>query len=196
MRKKEGNKAQAILDASVKVFAKSGFHNAKVAEIASLANVATGSVYVYYKDKEDLILKIFSNVWERLVNELKIIYNNSSFNPVQKFDAMIDLFFDVLSEDLNLALVFINDQSEMIQRHPNDFSENYENFFQLGETIVRDGVEGNFFSSELNVKNVRAFLFGGMRHLLQLWATDHETFKMEEIRCTVKILTKNGLLMQ
>lgn len=194
MRKKEGNKEQVILSAAIKVFAESGYHNAKVAKIAELANVATGSVYVYYENKEDLILKIFEKIWERLYNGLKLICENQKLSPIEKFDGLIDLLFDVLSEDLNMAFVFVNEQTQLIQKRPNDFTVHFNNFFELGESIVLEGIRQGIFNSELNVKIVRDFLFGGIRHLLQLWAANQDTDKLNEIRSNVKNLTKYGLL--
>lgn len=194
MRKKEGNKEQVILSAAIKVFAESGYHNAKVAKIAELANVATGSVYVYYENKEDLILKIFDRIWERLYNGLKTVHENRNLNSIEKFDGLIDLLFDVLSEDLNMAFVFVNEQTELIQKRKNEFTVHFNNFFDLGETIVVDGMKQGVFSDDLNVKTVRDFLFGGIRHLLRLWAANPQDYDLNEIRKNVKNFVKHGLL--
>ena len=58
MRVKEGNKREDIIKAAIKVFAKNGFHNAKISKIAEVANVAAGSVYLYFKSKEDILYQI------------------------------------------------------------------------------------------------------------------------------------------
>lgn len=194
MRKKEGNKELAIYNAAIKIFAEAGYNEAKVAKIAEVANVATGSVYVYYKDKEDILLKIFAAIWARLYMELKLIAANNSINSIEKFDCLIDLIFNILSENQNLALVFVNEQTHIIQKRPNDFTEDYENFFQLGEAIVMDGINNGFFNPGLNVKILRDFLFGGLRHILRIWASDQHKIELNEIRSTVKNLMKHGLL--
>jgi len=70
MRVKEGNKERDIIVAAVKIFASMGYHNAKISKIAETAGVATGSVYVYFKNKEDVLLKIFSDLWNKMYDEL------------------------------------------------------------------------------------------------------------------------------
>ncbi len=90
MRTKEGNKEKDILEAAVKVFAESGFHRSKISKIAELAKVATGSVYVYYENKYDILRKIFEKLWNRLHRELTTIADDKSLTPEEKVDLMIE----------------------------------------------------------------------------------------------------------
>jgi len=105
MRVKEGNKEKDILEAAIKVFAEYGYHVAKISKIAEIANVATGSVYVYFKNKEDILLKIFANLWFELHKEFELLYKNSLLSQTEKLDGMIDLIFDVLTANRLLAIV-------------------------------------------------------------------------------------------
>src|SRR3954467_2044826 len=57
-------KYEAILRAAIKVFARSGFFNAKVADVAREAGVADGTVYLYFKNKDDILVSIFNHVME------------------------------------------------------------------------------------------------------------------------------------
>jgi TetR/AcrR family fatty acid metabolism transcriptional regulator len=84
MRKREGNKEQAILQAAVKIFAQHGYHRAKISSIAEQAKVATGSVYLYYRDKESILLTIFDKLWTELTNELQIIVKRTDITPTEK----------------------------------------------------------------------------------------------------------------
>ena len=56
MRKKDSAKYQRIIDAATKIFAKKGFYKAKVAEIAKEARVADGTIYLYFENKEDILI--------------------------------------------------------------------------------------------------------------------------------------------
>ncbi len=195
MRLKEGNKEIDILNAAIAVFAESGFHNAKIAKIAETANVAAGSVYVYFKNKEDLLLKIFDQLWEKLYNELYAMVERKELSPVDKFDFMIDVLFDNLTSNAALSAVFVNEQNQAIQRNPERFTPNYEKFMQLGEKIVREGIKSNHFNSKYDVKVLRAFIFGGLRHLLHIWAGNTDSsLSLNKIRKNVKDLVKNGLM--
>src|ERR1700757_4629411 len=54
-------KRERILDAAIKVFAAEGFYNAKVSQIAQLAGVADGTIYLYFKSKDDLLINRFED---------------------------------------------------------------------------------------------------------------------------------------
>jgi len=95
MRKREGNKEQAILDAAVKVFAQYGYHRAKISSVAEHADVATGSVYLYFENKESILLTIFDRLWTELTDGLRIIVKRSDIDPSQKLDLVIDKLFDL-----------------------------------------------------------------------------------------------------
>src|SRR5262249_4313819 len=66
-----GGKRARILDAAVRVFAEKGFYGAKVAEIAREAGVADGTIYLYFKSKDDLLISLFEDRMERINHALR-----------------------------------------------------------------------------------------------------------------------------
>jgi TetR/AcrR family fatty acid metabolism transcriptional regulator len=193
MRTKEGNKEKDILDAAVKVFASCGYHKAKISKIAEVADVATGSVYVYYKNKESILLKIFENLWEQLYGELRIVKETGNLSPLDKIDAMIDLVFSVFTENRSLAIVFVNEQNHLIQSNRDRFTDYYEKFLDLGEDVVKDGIRKKVVSAKIDINVFRYYLFGAIRNLLQHWAQDPREFPIDKIRRNIKHLTKHGI---
>src|SRR5580698_1456672 len=67
----EAGKRERILDAAVKVFAAEGFYNAKVSQIAQAAGVADGTIYLYFKSKDDLLIQLFEDRMERVNANLR-----------------------------------------------------------------------------------------------------------------------------
>ncbi len=67
---KRADKRRAIREAATEVFAEKGFHQARVSDIARQAGVADGTIYLYFRNKEDLLLNIFEDAMERLATEL------------------------------------------------------------------------------------------------------------------------------
>ena len=59
-------KESRILDAAEKIFAEAGFDGAKVSDIARAASVAEGTVYLYYKNKQDLLAGVVGRFWTQL----------------------------------------------------------------------------------------------------------------------------------
>lgn len=193
MRIKEGNKEKDILEAAVKVFAEDGFHKAKISKIAEKASVATGSVYVYFKNKDDLLIKIFKDLWENMFGELKLLSSNKALSPSEKIDGIIDLIFDVFTENPSLAIVFVNEQNNHARTRPDDFIDYYEKFLDEGEKVVKEGIAKGEFSGALDVKIFRYYIFGAIRNLLHHWASNPKSLTLNKIRQNVKYLTKNGI---
>lgn len=193
MRVKEGNKEKDIIEAAIIVFAKYGYHGSKISKIAETANVATGSVYVYYKNKEDILLKIFSELWTRLYSELDIIASNSSISSIEKLDAMIDLIFDVFAEKPDLAMVFVNEQNHLERSNKKEFTNYYDKFLDKGEVIVRKGISEGLISENIDITIFRNFVFGAIRHLVHCWVRDPQIFTINKTRMNVKLFVKHGI---
>lgn len=193
MRVKEGNKEKDILTAAISIFAKDGYHNAKISKIADEAKVATGSVYLYFQNKEDILQKIFEDLWSRLYTELKSHLSNKNLSPAEQIDAMIDLVFDVFTENPDLALVFVNEQNHLQRAEAIRFQNFYEKFLDLGETAIIDGIGKNNFSDNFDIKVFRIFILGAIRSLLHTWANNPKSLALNKIRQSVKFLIKNGI---
>ena len=193
MRVKEGNKEKDIIEASIKVFAEYGYHNSKISKIAEVAGVATGSVYVYYKNKKDILQKIFSNLWSNINNEIDNIIDNSNISSLEKLDAMIDLIFDMFAESPALAKVFVNEQINIERTNENEVLDYYSRFLDKGRIIVRKGIEEGVISKNFDLDVFREFIFGAIRHLVHSWAKDPKSFPINKTRLNVKYLIKNGI---
>src|SRR4051794_14081424 len=57
--KKNKPKYMQIIDAAVVVIAEHGYHQAQVSKIAKQAGVADGTIYLYFKNKEDILISLF-----------------------------------------------------------------------------------------------------------------------------------------
>ncbi len=193
MRKKEGNKEKDILEAAVRIFAEQGYHNAKISHVADEARVATGSIYVYFKNKEDILLKIFEEIWRPLYLELKKISTNRKLTAIEKIEFLIDLVFDFFIENPARAIVFVNEQNHLLKNTEVQFTDYYEKFMSLGESIIKSGIRKGAFN-KVDVVIFRYFILGGLRNLLNHWAENPNDFSLNKIRQNVKFLLKNGLL--
>ena len=194
MRKKEGNKEVDILSAAIKVFAECGFFDAKIAKIAELANVSIGSIYVYYENKDDILFKIFEQIWGGLYHNLESLVGRKDLTMVDKYDAMIDMIFDTFTENSATAIVIAHEQQRILMRTPEKFTPFYEQFVGLGERIVKEGIKKGIFNPNINVNIFRHFLLGAFRDLINSWAVSPKDFPLNTMRQNVKFLSKYGLL--
>ena len=194
MRVKEGNKERDIYEAAIKVFAKNGYHNAKIADIAELAGVATGSVYLYFKNKEDLLISIFDNLWKIMYENSVFLRDNNKFSPAEKLDRMLNSIFDIYIKFPNLAILMINENDTYLSFNKNQNSKYYDEFFQTASEIFNEGVKDKSFTSEVNFEFFKSIIIGSFRELLGNWVTNKKTVKLEEIRSAYKYVMKYGIM--
>jgi len=194
MRHKEGNKEKDIIEAAIKCFAKKGYHHSKILDIAKIANVAVGSIYVYYENKEDILVKIFNNLWERLYFKLTNIEKDSKLTPIEKIDTMIEDIFEAFIENPNLAIVFVNEQQYLLKISSNLSNNYYKKYLDIGEAFIKEGIDKNMFASEIDSKIFRIFILGAIRNLLRYWADSPIKISLAKIKENVVYLIKNGIL--
>src|SRR5690242_21330783 len=95
-------KRDAILRAATDVFAERGYFNAQVADVARAAGVAAGTVYLYFHNKDDLLVSIFERtVKERLADGRAAVANLS--DPAERLRRFAQLHLGMLGRDRNLA---------------------------------------------------------------------------------------------
>jgi TetR/AcrR family transcriptional regulator, fatty acid metabolism regulator protein len=194
MRKREGNKEKAILDASVKIFAQHGYHRAKISSIAEQAGIATGSVYLYFKNKETILLTIFDRLWIGLTDNLRSTVKQTDIDPSKKLDLVIDQFFDNFITNPSLASVFVNEQHHLIKDRRGNVAKHYNDFLDLAEEIIREGVQKKIFNPDVDIKLFRLFITGGLRSVLLLWSQQSHSLSLQRVRQNVKFFIKHGLL--
>lgn len=193
MRTKEGNKEKDILEAAIKVFAEYGFHKSKIAKIAEVANVAAGSVYIYYKSKEDILNKIYDQLWEKMFRQLDEMVMNDKLSPNEKLDGMLDLIFDVFAQNRAMAKVIVNEHYNVTLNAEDGFTPYYDRFLAHGERIVEEGQKAGMFSQNVDIAILKIFMYGAIRFLVHNWAYDQKKYQMAKIRSTVKYLIKHGI---
>src|SRR5258707_796934 len=103
--RKTNGKYEAILRAAIKVFAGSGFFNSKVADIAREAGVADGTVYLYFRNKDDILVSIFNNYMEEALAAGKARLAKTR-DPIEKLRRIVHAHLEGLGRDRNLAVVF------------------------------------------------------------------------------------------
>ena len=194
MRTRSGNKERDIANAAIKVFARDGFHGAKITKIAAEAGVATGSVYLYFHNKESILHHLFNEIWQRIRDQLLSVVSRSDTTPKDKLEDIFNRIFALFSKNPDLALVFVNEQHHLIREGTGEFMRYYEDFLKLGEEVVRDGIRLGQFRDDIEPRVFSNFVFGGIRQLLQLWAHSQKDFSLTAIRQAIKTVAVGGIL--
>ena len=187
-----GDKREAILRAAIRVFAHNGYFNSKVADIASEAGVADGTVYLYFKSKEEILHSIFDRSVEAALadgrKQLKEITD-----PREKLHRIAQLHLEWLGADRDLAVVF---QVEL--RGSTKFMEEFsaagfaEYLGQIRATI-EEGQRAGIFRSELNPKVGAKIFYGALDEMATNWILSKRRYKLAPMADQVLDIFLNGV---
>ena len=170
-------KRESILRAATRVFARSGYFNAKVADIARAADVADGTVYLYFKSKEEILHSIFDqNMAEAIVSARTLI--EKVRDPREKLRRIASLHLERLGADRDLAVVF---QVEL--RGSTKFMEEFSaagfaEYLGLLRATFEEGQRSGLFRKELNGKVVSKILFGALDEMATNWIISKRSYKL------------------
>src|SRR5438876_2376450 len=99
------DKRAIILRAATRVFARNGYFNSKVADIARAADVADGTVYLYFKSKEEILHSIFDQNMAEAIAGGRVLIEKLR-DPSEKLRRIALLHLERLGADRDLAIVF------------------------------------------------------------------------------------------
>jgi TetR/AcrR family fatty acid metabolism transcriptional regulator len=161
-------KYDAILRGAIKVFARNGFFNSKVADVAREAGVADGTVYLYFKNKDDILVSIFNDhMREALARGRQRLAR--IHDPVEKLKSIVYGHLEVFAGDRDRAVVF---QVEL--RSSSKFMEQFSTtgvteYIHYISDIIREGQQQGSFRPELNSLLVAKMLFGALDEMVTNW---------------------------
>jgi TetR/AcrR family fatty acid metabolism transcriptional regulator len=192
IKERANGKYEAILRAAIKVFAGSGFFNSKVADVAREAGVADGTVYLYFKNKDDILVSIFNYYMEEALAAGKASLAETD-DPVEKLRRIVRAHLERLGRDRNLAVVF---QVEL--RSSTKFMEQFSatkvaEYLDLIRSVIEEGQKRGVFRPELNTKIVSKVLFGALDEMATNWVLSRKRYSLTSTAEPVLDVFLNGL---
>lgn len=162
------NKKELIINAAIKVFADKGFYTANVADVAKEAGVADGTIYLYFKNKDDLLISLFETKMEEILQRFSSLLDSTQ-SAEEKLRQFIHLYFQMIEEDQNLAEVF---QVEL--RQSSKFLKDYHNqkfidFLNLIGDILHQGQSDGQFKTDISIHTMKLIIFGALDELARQW---------------------------
>src|SRR5437868_14412580 len=139
-RSATSDKRTRIMDAAIKVFAERGFHSATVAEIARAAGVADGTIYLYFKSKDDLLLRLFDEKMTSLLEEARADLERES-GAAGKLRRFIQLHLALVERNPELASVLIVEVRQSAQFLKAADGEELAGYVDLIGGVVEAGQE-------------------------------------------------------
>ncbi len=165
---KVADKHGRIIQAAIKVFARNGFFNSRISEIAKEANVADGTIYLYFNNKYDILITIFEEEMGKIIASVKQKLASTE-DPCEKLEIFAFQHLSLVEKDRDLAEII---QVEL--RQSSKFMKEYRNrkfaeYLQIISNIVREGQEKELFRKEVMPGIFKRAFFGALDEMSRFW---------------------------
>lgn len=173
-QKKKQLKREKIIEAAVKIFAQKGFYTANVKDVAREAGVADGTIYLYFKNKDDLLISLFEHKMQEILLRFEKVIKDIS-DPLEQLKVFIKEYFELIEEDIDLSDVFqveLRQSSKFLKDYHN---QHFANYLNIIAGILDKGKEIGFFRPEMDTNIGKIFIFGAIDEVARQWILGADT---------------------
>ena len=185
------DKREAILRAATDIFAERGFFNAQVADVARAAGVAAGTVYLYFKGKDDLLVSIFERTMRDGLARVRTSVAETD-DPGERLRRFARLHLSGLGRDRNLAVVFqveLRQSTKFMERFSSTMLRDY---LGLIRDAIADGQRTGLFRDDLKPTVAAKMFFGALDEMATNWILSTRRYSLEADADAVVDLFVNG----
>ncbi len=191
-RRSNDDKKQRILDAATVEIARRGYQQTTVAVIARRAGVADGTIYLYFKNKEEILVSLFERALGRFIAEGRqqlAAYENS----VAKLRAIVELHLTLVGQDRDLAII-----TQVELRHSLHFMEELSrakvgDYLGIIAEVIAEGVANGEFRADLDPVLAGKAVFGVLDEMATDWVLSRRNTRLETKSAEVAQLILGGL---
>ena len=167
-KRKDNEKYHRIIEAATKVFAKNGFYQSKIAQIAKEAGVADGTIYIYFENKDDILISLFEE-------QMKVVLDNMTLqvakinDPAEKLEKFASTHLGLIEMNKDMAEIIqveLRQSGKFMKEYKNDRFMEYLNI--IGDIIIEGQKSGLFKKDVIPGVAKRAF-FGALDEMSRFW---------------------------
>ena len=174
------DKREAILRAAISVFANKGFFNSKVADVAKAAGVADGTVYLYFKNKDDILHSIFDRAMEEFIAEGRRELAELDA-PEDKLRRIAELHLERLSADRDMAIVFQVELRGSIKFMQEFSSAGFAEYLDIIRSTIEDGQKAGIFRDDLKPVVCAKILYGALDEMVTNWILSNKSYQLRPL---------------
>lgn len=187
------DKREAILRAATHVFAEKGFFNAKVADVAKAAGVADGTVYLYFKNKDDLLHSLFDRAMDEFIaegqRELAALDR-----PEDRLRRIAEMHLERLGADRDLAIVFQVELRGSIKFMQEFSAAGFAEYLDIIRGTIEDGQKSGVFRKDLKPIVCAKMLYGALDEMVTNWVLSNKSYPLAPMADEVLKVFFGGLL--
>ena len=194
-RSSVSDKREAILRAATNVFALKGFFNSKVSDIAAAAGIADGTVYLYFKGKDEILHSIFDRAMADFITEGKRELETID-DPVGKLRRIAELHLERLGADRDLAIVFqveLRGSTKFMQ----EFSAaGFAEYLDIIKRTIEEGQRSGIFSTAVKPITSAKILYGALDEMVTNWILSPRSYPLAPMASEVMKIFLGGTLVK
>jgi TetR/AcrR family fatty acid metabolism transcriptional regulator len=187
------HKREAILRAAIKVFAGFGYFNSKVSDIAAEANVADGTVYLYFKSKEEILHSIFDRAMEEFISEGKRELAGLE-GPQERLARIAELHLEKLGADRDLAVVFQVELRGSIKFMREFSAAGFAEYLDIICRTIDAGQRSGIFATHVKPVVAAKIFYGALDEMVTNWVLSNKSYALAPMASQVTKLFFNGML--
>ncbi|MBQ4842501.1 TetR/AcrR family transcriptional regulator [Bacillus safensis] len=190
--KQKRPKYMQIIDAAVVVIAENGYHQSQVSKIAKQAGVADGTIYLYFKNKEDILISLFKEKMGQFIERMETDIQKKP-SAKEKLLLLIEEHFRMLAQNHHLALVTqleLRQSNLELRQKINEVLKGYLNMLEL---ILTEGKKTGEFRQNLDVRLARQMVFGTIDETATTWVMNDQKYDLPALAENVHDLLLNGI---
>jgi TetR/AcrR family transcriptional regulator, fatty acid metabolism regulator protein len=183
-------KRRRLLDAAVRVFARKGYHAARIGDIAEEAGVAYGLLYHYFSSKEEVLRSVFRDTWRALIQTIKNVEEGGD-PPPEQLRKVAEILLRSWRRDPDLVRVLVLEvtRSSLLA---GEMDEVVASFAAIQEIVERGQADGSI-RSDLDARLASYVFYGAIDELLTGWVLGRLPDSDEDLasaeRTVVEIVT-------
>ncbi|MFH7320654.1 TetR/AcrR family transcriptional regulator [Desulfurivibrio sp. D14AmB] len=190
------DKHSKIIEAAIRVFSRKGFFHARISDIAKEAQVADGTIYLYFNNKYDILISLFEEEIGKIIMEVKLLLESKADdNPREMLRIFATHHLQMMDDRRELAEVL-----QMELRQSNKFMREYRNtkfseYLDIISGIVRKGQELGVFRPDVLPGVFKRAFFGALDETARLWvlSPDH-SYSIQETAEQISAIFINGII--
>ena len=186
------DKREAILKAATHVFARRGFFQSQVADIAREAGIAAGTVYLYFRSKDDLLVSLFERTMREAIAEGHAALEGIT-DPRERLTRIARLHLERLGRDRDLAVVFqveLRQSTKFMERFSSTYLRDY--LGQIRDTFAHGQARGHF-RPDINPTIAAKMFFGALDEMATNWILSRRRYSLAAQADTIVDLFVNGV---
>ncbi|MBU8570422.1 MULTISPECIES: fatty acid metabolism transcriptional regulator FadR [Bacillus] len=190
--KQKRPKYMQIIDAAVEVIAENGYHQSQVSKIAKQAGVADGTIYLYFKNKEDILISLFKEKMGQFIERMEEDIKEKA-TAKEKLALVISKHFSLLAGDHNLAIVTQLELRQSNLELRQKINEILKGYLNILDNILTEGIQSGELKEGLDVRLARQMIFGTIDETVTTWVMNDQKYDLAALSDSVLELLVSGI---